>query len=76
MKKVLESLDNYATAKLDALADKIIVRFKLDEKDRANAYPIEQKFKSTYPKNQPPLEEWCKEFRVSMLYDRQTIYIG
>jgi HEPN domain-containing protein len=77
MKKLLISLDNLATAKLNALADLIIVRFKLDEKDRANAYPLEkQKFKSTYPPNQPSLEEWCKEYRVSMLYDRQTIYIG
>lgn len=75
MKKILISLDNYATAKLDALADKIIVRFKLDEKDRAIAYPIEQKFKSTYPKNQPSQEEWFKEFKVSMLYDRRTVYI-
>jgi hypothetical protein len=76
MKKLLILLDNKATAKLEALADKIIVRFKLDEKDRASAYPREQKFKSTYPPNQPSLEEWCKEFKVSMLYDRRTVYIG
>jgi len=77
MKRLLESLDNLATAKLEAVADRIIIRFRLNEKDEAQAYPIEkQKFKSTYPPNQPSLEEWCKEYRVSMLYDRQTIYIG
>ena len=72
MKKLLILLDNKATAKLEALADKIIVRFKLDEKDRASAYPREQKFKSTYPKNRPSEHEWYKEFRVSMLYGRET----
>jgi hypothetical protein len=76
MKKLLESLDNYATSKIDAIADSIIIKFKLDDKDKAAAYPQKQRFKSTYPSNQPPLEEWCKEFRVSMLYDRRTVYIG
>lgn len=76
MKRLLISLDDYATAKLNALADMIIVRFKLDEKDKAAAYPKEQKFKSTYPENRPSQEEWFKEYKVSMLYDRQTIYIG
>lgn len=23
----------------------------------------------------PPFEEWCKEFRVSMLYDRKAIHV-
>ena len=76
MKRLLQLLDNYATAKLEAFADYVIVRLKLDEKDRVNAYKIEQKFKSTYPKNRPSQEEWCKEFNVSMLYDRQIVYIG
>jgi hypothetical protein len=77
MKRLLISLDNLATAKLNALADLIIVRFKLDEKDRAAAYPIEQqKFTSTYPENRPSQEEWFKEYRVSMLYGKKTIHIG
>lgn len=76
MKKLLISLDNLATAKLNALADYIIVRFKLDEKDKASIYKIEQKFKSTYPKNRPSQDEWFKEYRVSMLYGKETIHIG
>jgi hypothetical protein len=48
----------------------------LEERDKPSVYTIEQKFKSTYPKNQPSQEEWFKEFKVSMLYDRQTVYIG
>lgn len=76
MKKLFILLDNYATAKLESLADYIIVRCKLDEKDRVNAYPREVKFRSVYPKNQPTKEEWFKEFRVSMLYDRRITYIG
>lgn len=76
MKRLLIALDNYATAKLNTFADYIIVRFKLDEKDRANAYKIEQKFNSTYPKNRPSEQEWFKEYRVSMLYGKQTIHIG
>lgn len=27
------------------------------------------------PENQPTYEEWCKEFRVSMLYDRKAIHL-
>ena len=76
MKRLLIALDNYATAKLNTFADYIIVRFKLDEKDRANAYKIEQKFNSTYPKNRPSEQEWFKEYKVSMLYGKQTIHIG
>lgn len=75
MKRLLQKLDDYATAKIEAFADMIIVRFKLEEKDKVCAYP-DVKFKSTYPKNQPSQEEWFKEFKVSMLYDRRTIYIG
>ena len=75
MKKLLILLDNRATEKLEAFAEYIIVRFKLEEKDKVCAYP-QVKFKSTYPKNQPSQEEWFKEFKVSMLYDRQTVYIG
>lgn len=75
MKKLIEALDNYATAKLEAFADYIIVRFKLEEKDKVCAYP-EVKFKSTYPKNRPSEQEWFKEYRVSMLYGKQTIHIG
>ena len=76
MKRLLVLLDNLATAKLNALADYVIVRFKLDERDKASIYKIEQKFISTYPKNQPSQEEWFKEYRVSMLYGKQTIHIG
>ena len=28
------------------------------------------------PENQPSFEEWCKEFKVGMLYDRKTIHIN
>lgn len=28
------------------------------------------------PENQPTYEEWCKEFRVSMLYDRKAIHLN
>jgi hypothetical protein len=77
MKRLLVLLDNLATAKLNALADYVIVRFKLDERDKPSVYQIEQKFISTYPKNRPSQDEWCKEFRVSMLYGRETItHIG
>lgn len=78
MKRLLIALDNHATAKLNALADMIIVRFKLDEKDKAAAYPKEQqRFISVYPKNRPSQDEWFKEYRVSMLYGRETItHIG
>lgn len=76
MKRLLEALDNYATAKLNALADYIIVRFNLEEKDKPSVYKTEQKFISTYPKNRPSEQEWFKEYRVSMLYGKQTIHIG
>ena len=76
MKRLLQLLDNYATAKLEAFAEYIIIKCKLDEKDRANAYKIEQKFTSTHPKNRPSEQEWFKEYRVSMLYGKQTIHIG
>ena len=76
MKKLLILLDNYAMKKLDILADYIIIRFKLEEKDRPSVYKIEQKFKTTHPKNRPPQQEWCDEFRVSMLYGRETVHIG
>ena len=76
MKKLLISLDNKATAKLEAFAEYVIAKLKLEERDKPSVYEIEQKFISTYPKNRPSQEEWCKEFKVSMLYDRQTIYIG
>lgn len=76
MKRLIILLDNHATTKLEAFAEYIIARFKLEEKDRPSVYKIEQKFISTYPKNRPSQEEWFKEFKVSMLYDRQTVYIG
>lgn len=40
--------------------------------------PVEQMttgFNSSYPKNPPSYEEWCKEFRVSMLHDRKAIHL-
>jgi hypothetical protein len=77
MKKLIILLDNKATAKLEAFAEYIIARFKLEERDKPSVYKIEQKFKSTHPKNRPSQDEWCKEFRVSMLYGRDTItHIG
>ena len=77
MKKLLILLDNYATAKIETLAERLIVKFKLEERDRPSVYKIEQKFKSTYPKNRPSEQEWFKEYRVSMLYGRETtVHIG
>jgi len=32
-------------------------------------------FKSTYPTNRPSLQEWAKEYRFGMLYDRKIIYM-
>lgn len=29
----------------------------------------------TTPFNSPPFAEWCKDFNVSMLYDRKAIHI-
>jgi len=72
MKKLLILLDNYATAKLEMLAEQIIIKFKLEERDKPSAYKIKQKFKSTYPKNKPSQDDWFKEYRVSMLYGRET----
>lgn len=34
------------------------------------------KFITTHPENQPSLQEWCKEFRFGMLYDRRAIYMN
>jgi hypothetical protein len=38
--------------------------------------PMTTGFHSSYPKNQPSYEEWCKQFRVSMLHDRKAIHIN
>jgi hypothetical protein len=39
--------------------------------------PLEPtKFISTYPENQPNLQDWCKEFRFGMLYDRRVIHLN
>jgi hypothetical protein len=76
MKRLLILLDKKATTKLESLIELVIAKFKLEEKDRTKAYPQQYKFKTVYPDNQPSQEEWFKEFRVSMLYDRQTVYIG
>jgi hypothetical protein len=32
-------------------------------------------FRSSYPDNQPTYEEWCKQFNVSMLYDRKILHL-
>ena len=76
MKRLIILLDNYATVKLNALADRIIIKFKLEERDKPSVYSIEQKFRTTHPKNRPSQEEWFKEYRVSMLYGKKTIHIG
>ena len=31
--------------------------------------------RTMHPKNQPTFERWCKDFNVSMLYDRKAIHI-
>ena len=36
---------------------------------------ISTKLNSSYPQNPPSFEEWCKEFRVGMLYDRKIIHL-
>lgn len=75
MKKLLELLDNYATAKLETFADYIIVRFKLDEKD--DVYHLEQpKLRTVHPKNKPSQDEWFKQFRVSCLHGKVITYIS
>lgn len=33
-------------------------------------------FKSSYPQDRPSLQEWCQEFRVSMLHNRHATYFG
>lgn len=33
------------------------------------------KFRSSYPTNRPSLQEWAKEYRFGMLYDRKIIYM-
>ena len=77
MKRLLIALDNLAMNKLDNLANMLIVKLKLEERDRPSVYKIEQKFKSTYPKNRPSQDEWFREYRVSMLYGRGKVtHIG
>jgi hypothetical protein len=33
------------------------------------------KFKTCVPKDKPQFQDWCKEFRVSMMYDRKAIHL-
>jgi hypothetical protein len=33
------------------------------------------KFKTTVLNNRPSLQDWMKEFNVSMLYDRKIVYM-
>ena len=33
------------------------------------------KFRTTYPSNRPSIQDWAKEFRFGMLYDRKIIYM-
>jgi hypothetical protein len=45
-------------------------------KDRVtNIQRTVTKFKSSYPTNRPSLQEWAKEFKFGMLYDRKIIYM-
>ena len=44
-------------------------------KSVTNSQKIVTKFKSSYPSNRPSLQEWAKEFRFGMLYDRKIIYM-
>jgi hypothetical protein len=32
-------------------------------------------FTTLIPTNQPPEDDWMKEFRVSMLYDRKIVHL-
>lgn len=33
-------------------------------------------FKSYYPKNQPSYQQWCKEFRVSMMHGKDIVHMS
>ena len=33
------------------------------------------KFNSVYPQNQPTFQEWVKQYKVSMLWDRKAIKV-
>lgn len=36
---------------------------------------LHSSFKTTYPDNQPSLDDWMQEFRVSMLHGREAVYM-
>ena len=76
MKRLLIALDNLAMSKLDNLANKIIIKFKLEERDRPTFYTEQPKLRTVHPENRLSQEEWFKEYKVSMMYDRQIVYIG
>ena len=76
MKKLLILLDNYAMDKLDNLANRLIIKLKLEEKDRPTAYE-KPKLRTVYPENRMSRDEWFREYRVSMLYGRDKVtHIG
>ncbi len=65
--RVIESVIEY-------VFDKAVTHLNLEEHKPKEIPKV--RFKSTYPPDQPSQEEWFKEFKVSMLYDRRTVYIG
>ena len=44
-------------------------------KSVTNLQKFTPKFRSSYPSNRPSLQEWAKEYRFGMLYDRKIIYM-
>lgn len=77
MKKLLILLDNYAMHKLDNLANRLIIKFKLEERDRPTAYAEKPKLRTIHPENKMSQDDWFREYRVSMLYGRDKVtHIG
>jgi hypothetical protein len=44
-------------------------------KRREPVEPMSTGLRTMKPENQPSYQEWCKEFRVSMMYDRKAIHL-
>jgi|LakMenEpi03Aug12_release.lakeMendotaPanAssembly.Ray.scaffolds.fasta_scaffold197972_2 hypothetical protein len=53
----------------------ILIWFGLKRSTSSENQKLSYNFKSTYPENQPSKDEWMKEFRVSMLYGREAVYM-
>ncbi len=51
------------------------IKILLFGKRREPVDTISTGLRTLIPKDQPTYEEWCKEFRVSMLHDRKTVHL-